>query len=121
MHITTKATNYGLTDVIRTLIEEKAESCAKLLGAQSDEALFEVEVGLATEKHRTGDIYRAEGNLTADGKLYRAEATADTMEKAIEDMRDEMAREISRARGRARGLLRRGGSAVKSFLRGFRQ
>lgn len=117
MNISIKATNYQLTDGINTLINEKLGSCEKLLGDDAGTALFEIEIGKTTEKQHTGPIYRVEANVSAGGKLYRAEATAETMESAIEETREELQKEITRARGRARRYLKKGGAAIKSMLR----
>lgn len=117
MNIVTKSTNYSLSSDTGEFINEKLGAIGKLLGNDADSALLEVEVGKVTVKHQNGPVYRAEGNLSSKGKLYRAVATAETMETAVENMRNELTKELTRARGKERGLMRRGGSAVKSFLR----
>ena len=66
---------------------------------------------------RAGARYRAEGNLSVDGKLLRAEAMGDTLEGAVDQMRDELVRELRKSRGRERGLAKRGGTALKRLLR----
>ncbi len=62
----------------------------------TNEALFEVEVGKTTEHHRKGDVYRAEINFTAGGVRLRAVATTDDLYVALDEAKDEMQREMRR-------------------------
>ncbi|MDE1966211.1 MAG: HPF/RaiA family ribosome-associated protein [Patescibacteria group bacterium] len=117
MRITTKTTNYTLTPEIGLLIEDKLGSLGRFLPQHKETALMALEVAYTTDGKKMGKPYRAEVNLDVNGTLYRAEASADTMESAVEAVRNELRKELGRSRGRARELFRRGGSAVKSFLR----
>ena len=64
-----------------------------------------------------GASYGAEGNLSLNGRLFRAEAMEETLEGAIDAVRDDLMRELRRTQGRERGLLKRGGAAIKKMLR----
>lgn len=119
MNITIKATDYSVTPDIEARVEEKLRHAEKLLGHDADTALLAVELG-RVEHHRTGEIYRAEVNADAGGKLYRATAEAETMEAAIDRVEDELMRELRRAKRKSRGVMRRTGAAMKDWVRGWR-
>jgi len=81
----------------------------------------DVEVGKRSEHHQSGDIYRAEVNITEDGKLFRAEATGESINAAIDKVRDEMEKQLRRHKKKKDSLLRRGGARVKGMLKFGRQ
>jgi len=113
MNIIIKATGYELAGQARERIETKLRALEK--HAPNASLMCEVEESIAAV--RAGARYRAEGNLSVDGKLLRAEAMGDTLEGAVDQMRDELVRELRKSRGRERGLAKRGGTALKRLLR----
>ncbi len=113
MNITIKATNHELPLSMRELIEEKFSALEKFAG---DGALTcEIEQSIAVE--RAGAKYHAEGNLSLQGKLFRAEAESSTLEGAVDRVRDDLVREVQNSQGKKRGFVRRGGAALKRMLR----
>ncbi len=114
MNISIKATGQELTEETRELVESKFAKLEKLAG-EGAKLSCEIEESIAVV--RAGGRYRAEGNLTEDGKLYRAEATHETLEGAVDRVRDELMSELRKSRGKDRGLFRRGGRMVKGWLR----
>ena len=117
MNITIKATGHDLTNENRALIEEKLSSVDKFLGSEVGEPMLSVEIEESLEVVRSGAKYRAEGNLSVNGKLFRAEATGETLEGAVDRVRDELSREIKRSHGKSRNMLKRGGAKIKNMLR----
>jgi ribosome-associated translation inhibitor RaiA len=117
MNITIKAPHHDLSDSMRELIEGKFAALDKLVAhAKSPVTLAcEIEESIAVE--RAGAKYGAEGNLMVDGKLFRAEAVNETLEGAVDLVRDELARELQNAQGKKQGALRRGGTVLKRMLR----
>ena len=116
MNITIKATRHQLNDEERILVDHKLGQIAKLLGRDADTAELNVEVALTADGEKHGTACHAEANLTAGGKFYRASASADTMQSAIEAVHRELAHEVKSQRGRARRLWKRGRAAIKSML-----
>lgn len=116
MNITIKATRHQLNDEERTLVNQKLGAIAKLIGSDADTAELNVEVAVTPDGEKHGTAYRAEANLTAGGKFYRASASADSMASAIEAVHKELAREVTSNRGRARKLWKRGRAAIKAML-----
>ncbi len=115
MNITFRATNYHLSDHIRSYAEQKVGAIRKVLGSEVDTALCAVELR-QDEKHQRGDVFYAEANVEANGKLYRATANAETMEAAIDKIESELVRELARAKNKSRSIMRRTGAAMKGFF-----
>lgn len=119
MEIKIKATGAViLTDELKALIGKKLQKIEKLLTAQDTTALVEVEVGTTSAGHRTGDVYRAEFNVTFGGNhLARSESVRDTLQSAIDEAIKDVRREIRKAKGKERSLFRRGAADAKTFFR----
>ena len=110
--ITFKQTNITVDDHLPDLIEQKLITLEKFIGEAP--SLCEVEFERLTHQ-QTGDIHRVEVNLTVNGKLYRAEATAESFEAAVDEA--VLDAELRRTREKDNTLLKRGGRKLKSLLR----
>ncbi len=113
--INTKATNFTITSQLETLLEQKFAPLGKLLDERV-ESHCEIELEKVAE-HQSGKIYRAEVNLTTGGKLFRAEATEEQIEQAIDTARNELKHELQHAHGKRQSLLRRGHQMIKNMMR----
>ena len=114
--INIKASGIDLTEELTVLLEQKLEPLEKFIPAEETDLKCDVEFEKVAE-HQTGKIYRAEINLYVGGKLFRAEATEDQMEIAIDEMRDDVKRELRKANDKRQSMLKRGGQAIKDMLR----
>jgi ribosomal subunit interface protein len=114
--INIKATNMELSDELRSLLEQKIQALEKFIPNDESDVVCQAELERMTDK-QSGRIQRAEVNLRVAGKLYRAEATEEQMEKAIDSVRDEIKRELRKARGKEQSLMKRGGQAIKRMVR----
>ena len=110
-----KATNGELDQKLTQLVEQKFTSLEKYVGEETD-VLCEVEFEKETA-HQSGNFFRIEANLTLKGKLYRAEARAESFEKAIDEVRSQLDKELRRASGRREALIKKGGRKLKEMLR----
>lgn len=103
MNIIIKTKHIEMTPSLREFIEEKIGSLEKyfnLLQEDDDPALTSaidaaVEVGKTTLHHRKGNICRAEVLLTFHRNSMRAAKSADDLEKAIVEVRDDLQRQIT--------------------------
>jgi ribosomal subunit interface protein len=112
-----KGTNVSLDPQWKSLVEQKFQSLAKYIGSHTDatcDVEFEKETG---EHHNSGNIHRVEANLFVGGTLYRAEASLESFEKAIDQVRSELDRELARARQKRETLFKKGGRKIKEMLR----
>lgn len=113
MNIIIKTTNHEVPLAMRELVEEKFSALEKFgIGAT---LTCEIDESIAVE--RAGAKFRAEGNLSVNGKLFRAEAENLTLEGAIDRVRDDLIRELQKAQGKKQGFVRRGGAVLKRMLR----
>ncbi len=113
--INTKSAGVTITPQIQTLLDQKFAPLGKFIH-ERDEAQCEIELEKVAE-HQSGKIYRAEVNLYVGGKLFRAEATEEQVEQAIDIIRNELKHELQHAHSKRRSLVRRGGQMLKDMLR----
>lgn len=113
--IRTKASNISMTPQLEELLAQKFELLGKLI-SEKDTVQCEVELKKLPE-HHSGKIYRIEANLHCGGKLFRAEATEETIEQAIDSVRNELKHELNHAHGKRQSLFKRGRQAIKNMIR----
>lgn len=82
---------------------------------ENQPATCDVEFQKVTSQ-QTGKIYRVEANLMFNGTLFRAEATEDSFEKAIDEVRDELDKELRRAKEKQATLKKQGGREAKEQM-----
>ncbi len=112
-----KATNITIDPSWQTLVDQKFQTLEKYIGEDSSatcDVEFEKETG---DHHNTGMLHRVEANLFTHGRLYRAEASLETFEQAIDVVRAELDRELAKANEKRETLIKRGGRKIKDMLR----
>ena len=107
-----------LTEEVRAFIEDKVGKLEKLINPNDSTLMADVEVASASGS-RTGDLFRAEINMTFKGGSVRAEASRETLHAAIDEAVSEARGEIRRTRTKHRDLIRRGAASVKEFFKRF--
>jgi len=110
-----KATRVELNPEWQQLLEAKFVSLEKYFGDETDlkcEVEFE-----KVAPHEHGRVFRVEANLWLGGTLYRAEATEEQFEKAIDATRAELNKELRRAHKKHHSLIKRGGRKLKAMMR----
>jgi putative sigma-54 modulation protein len=118
IRISFKTKQIELTPEIRAYAEEKISLIEKLIPeADTDAVLAEVDLGKTTAGQKTGDIYRAEVNLTVAGQLIRAEAVDQNINSAIDEVRAEIERRLRKMRTKQSVKTRRGGDMLKRLMR----
>lgn len=114
-----KATNIELTPDIREYVFKKIELLEKYVDPNDTSVMCDVEVGKTTMHHQTGDIFKAEMNFRISGKYVYAVAEKDTLNSALDEVKDEIARSIASRKKKREGLMRRGGAMVKAMIKGI--
>lgn len=112
--ISYKHNNLEETKLLTTLVDQKFQTLKKFIAPQSV-----VRFAVEFEKvggHQQGRIYRVEANLSVNGILYRAEATEENFEKAIDVVRDELDTELGKAKDKNDTLGRKAGRMFKNLL-----
>jgi len=116
-HIQIKTTNYELTEATREILEKRLATLERLLPKDEATTICEVELSKITEHHHAGKIYRVEVNLSFGGKLIRAEATEETIESAIDQVKGQLKTELRKMNDKGESLFRRGARRAKEMLR----
>lgn len=118
MHLNIKGTHIDLTDSIRAYLDKRLHGLDKMVDSDRGEAMAQVELGKSSNHHKSGDIFRAEINITTEGKRLRAVSETADLYSSIDDMRDEIFQEVKKNKSRHRSLIRRGGHRIKNMMRG---
>jgi putative sigma-54 modulation protein len=118
MKINIKATGISLTTSISEYIEKKINMLDKFF-QDFDDVLVNVEVGKISKHHKSGDIFRAEIQITAGGQTYYAESETEDLYAAIDVVKDDIVHELTSKRKKTLRLFRRGGAQIKNLLKGI--
>lgn len=97
--------------LLSDVVEQKFTTLDKFISADAV-TLCEVEFEkVATHQH--GRFYRVEANLNIKGELYRAEATEESFEKAIDEVRHGLEQELRKAKDKHATLDKDAGRVAK--------
>lgn len=114
-HIDTKSTNITITPKLKALLEQKFLPLGKYLDERAD---IHCEIELEkTLPQQSGKMYRVEVNLSNGRKFYRAEATEEQIEQAVDTARNELKHELQHVQGKRQSLVKRGSQMIKEMLR----
>ena len=119
MNINTKATNLSITPAIGEYVEKKVEMLEKFFRGVEG-VLVNVEVARTTRHHKSGDIFKAEIHINANGEEYYATAETEDLYASIDKVKDEIIHELTSKRKKTLRLFRKGGTKIKNMLKGIR-
>ncbi|MDD4995538.1 MAG: ribosome-associated translation inhibitor RaiA [Patescibacteria group bacterium] len=108
-----KGTNMELTDNIKDYIIDKIGGLEKFWDKIID---ADVEVGLDSMHHQSGEIYRCEVNMRVPGDVLRVEKTEKDLYKAIDKVKDHLREMIEEKQGRRATLKRKGSIQAKEMM-----
>jgi ribosomal subunit interface protein len=111
--------NYKFNDLpeaqaLTELIEQKWVSFEKYLHSKGS-GVCDVEFQKVAPA-QNGQVHRLEVNLQIDGTLYRAEATEESFEKAIDEVRNELDMELRKAKEKQETKDKQAGRAAKEQM-----
>lgn len=119
MNLQIQGTGLDLTPEIKNYITNKLETSGRMMDTPESESIFEVEVGVTTKHHKSGEIFKAECNVRAPGKKIRAVSHKDDLYAAIDDMKDDIERQLKEIKDRKENLFRRGARSIKKMIKGL--
>src|SRR5690348_6316128 len=108
MNINIKATHVDLTPSLRDYIEEKIGGLEKFISAT--EAKVEID---RDQHHHSGEVFHAEANLIAGGKIMHAEATAEDGYAAIDLLVPKLKEQAKKFKDKKQTLRREGAREAK--------
>lgn len=111
--------NYKYNDLVEAqsladIVDQKMAVFDKYFGG-AKAVSCDVEFAKVTPQQK-GKIFRLEVNLHVDGSLFRAEATEESFEKAIDEVRDELDKELRRAKEKQETLVKQVGREMKEKM-----
>lgn len=116
--INTKMTQCEMTPEVQTYLDEKLDAISKLVVVGDADAKVTCDVEIEkTQSQQHGPIWRAEMNLSFEGNMYRAEATAESINAALDEVKDEMTKRLRRDKKKRFDMIRRGGAKMKEWMR----
>lgn len=111
-----QGTGVELTPSIKQYIEEKIGSLNKFLKRFDQDIISaQVEVGKIKSNQRHGEVFRAEVNLSIGGDLLRAENTAESIQAAIDFVKDDLSDKIKSYKEKKETKAVRGARSWKKF------
>ncbi len=117
MNINIKATNMELTEAINDYVKKKLLTLEKF--TQGDDIFGYVEVGKTTNHHKQGDFYKAEFDISFQGKRFFAQSESSDLYTAIDNAKDQIFGRITHTKDRKQTLFKRGATSVKKMLKGL--
>jgi len=116
MDIRIKTTDYQMVPATQAYLDERIASIEKLLGMEADASRIEVEIGHITA-HKHGVVWYTEINLLQPGmKLVNARAEGESVNAAIDEVKDEILNQMRKQRQVHRRFLRKGGATLKRLM-----
>ncbi|MBI2610505.1 HPF/RaiA family ribosome-associated protein [Candidatus Kaiserbacteria bacterium] len=119
MDVRVKTTDFQMTPDVRDYLDQRVDSLAKLLTGVEDVARIEVELGRDAGRPRHGkNIWFAEIQVIVPGqdRVY-ARNNSESVNGAIDDVKEEVERQLRRERKLHIRLYRKGGALAKRLLR----
>jgi len=114
-----KFTNTESNESLQDLVTQKLESIASFIGDEPD-VTIDVEFEKEAPKE-SGPVFRVEANVMIKGELYRADASLESFEAAIDEVRDELDKELSRAHDKMITQARDGARQAKEMMQSDEQ
>jgi len=112
-NITFKHTNTDVDYELQSIVTQKVSALQKYF---EEPTLIEVEFRKEAPK-KSGEVFVVEINCTVKGELYRATATKESFEKAVDAVRNELDKELRRARKKRNNLFLKGARRIKEMVR----
>jgi ribosomal subunit interface protein len=113
------ATDYQITQEAKDYLNERLQVLEKFLGDKPELARCEVELGRAAGRPKHGrNLWFAEISIVRPGRerIY-ARNNAETVNAAIDDVKEEVERQLLRDRKLHRRIFRKGGAILKRIMR----
>jgi ribosomal subunit interface protein len=118
MDIRIKTTDYQMAPEVSVYLDDRLRHLEKFLADEGDTARCEVELGRDGHAKHGKNIWFAEIQIIHPGfKLIRATNRSESMNGAIDDVKEEVERQLRKEKQLHTRILRRSGSFAKRLLR----
>lgn len=106
--------NHQEAQALTTVTEQKLSTLKKFI-ADGQAVLCDAEFDKVAANQK-GAIFQFAVNLQVDGVLFRAEATEESFEAAVDEVRDELDKKLRRTKSKKDSLGKKAGRALKRML-----
>lgn len=113
-----KGTGLAITPDVRSYLDKKISSFAKMLSGDTA-VRIDIEIGKTTKHHQTGDVFRAEFNLRTSAGYFRTIAEEASVFAAIDMAEEKLLQEVRHRKHREQSVIRRTGARIKEAMRRF--
>ncbi len=119
MDIRIKSTEYHMTPETSAYLDDRIAALEKFMGSESETARCEVEIGRDAGRPRHGaNIWFAEMRVITPGTVaVYARNNSESINGAIDDVKEEVERQLRRERKLHIRVLRKTGAAIKDWMR----
>jgi ribosomal subunit interface protein len=118
MDVRVKGTNYVISPEVERYLDERLNALTKLLGEHANVARCEVELARDAGRPRHGaNVWVAEIHLVYPGGSVYARNNSESINGAIDDVKDEVERQLHREKKLHIRILRKGGAMLKRLIR----
>lgn len=118
MKFNLKTTNLEPIPELNNYLKEKMNGLDRFIEHVDSVVQAWVEVGRTSLHHQTGRVYRAEVQIHLPGKSVRAEAIAENIFTAFNEVLDELQRELKKYKGKQAEKQEKGSRRFKRILKG---
>lgn len=116
MDIRIKTTGYEVTPEAQAYLDERIATIEKSLADDALEARLEVEIGRGQGHSKHGEVWSADIHLIIEKRSVHSHATGESINAAIDEVKDEIIRQYRKHKQLHRRFLRRGGKTMKWLM-----
>jgi len=115
MQVNFNYNNHEEAQALTRSTESKLETLKKFISPEQS-VICDAEFDKVAANNK-GNIFHFAVNLQVDGHLYRADATKESFEAAVDEVRDELDKRLRRSKNKKDSLGKKAGRAIKRILR----
>lgn len=115
MNINFTYNNHDEARSLTDIAQQKIDSLHKFIGDEQS-VICDAEFDRVAANQK-GAIFHFAVNLQIDGEMYRADATEENFEAAVDEVRDELDKKLRRTKSKKDTLGKRAGRAFKRIMR----
>jgi len=117
MNIAIQTKNIEMTDAIRKYVEKKLKGMDRFANTTESQLQIQVEVGRTLGDQESGEVFRAEINLSINGNQFYAVSKKDELYAAIDDVKNETVRQMKKSKGKDIVAVRKGQRKAKKMIK----
>ena len=106
-----------MTDAIRNYVEKKLKGIDRFANTTESQLQIQVEVGRTPSDQESGEVFRAEINLSINGNQFYAVSKKDELYAAIDDVKNEIVRQMKKSKGKDTVAVRKGQRKAKKIIK----